>query len=91
MQRHILIRPTGAVQGGELRSCTASDLAEIYTSEELARLAIGLQVQRDGMTHTDLLAFHDRHATPDLRGTTLLRRLLRISSFTVTVRRQVAA
>ena len=80
MLRQILIRPTVQTFGGETMAATASDLATMYSPDELARLAIGLTVTRQtdrGMvTHTDLLAFHNRHATPDLRGTTLLRRLL---------------
>ena len=80
MLRHILIRPTGQTYGGDLIACTASDLCAMYSTAELARLAIGLTVTRQtarGMvTHTDILAFHDRHATPDLKGSVLLRRLL---------------
>jgi hypothetical protein len=84
MLRHILIRKTGQTFGGEVMAATATDLCAMYSPEELARLQIGLSVTRqtDGgpvpqlVTHIDLLAFHNRHATPDLQGTTLLRRFL---------------
>lgn len=80
MLRHILIRKTGQTFGGEAMAATATDLCAMYSAEELARLAVGLTVTRQtdhGMvSHIDLLAFHNRHATPDLQGTTLLRRHL---------------
>lgn len=77
MLRHILIRQTGASHGGHLMACSATELCTLYSTAELSRLAIGLQVERGGMTHTDLLAFHDRHATPDAKGSVFLRGLLR--------------
>ena len=80
MLRHILIRSTGQTFGGEVMAATATDLSTMYSAEELSRLMIGQTVTRQtdrGMvSHIDLLAFHNRHATPDMRGTTLLRRLL---------------
>ena len=91
MLRHILIRPTGQTQGGDLMACTASDMADLYAPDELARLAIGLSVERGGQVHTDLLAFHNRHATPDLKGSTLLRRLLGWAVFAGHARAGVAA
>lgn len=77
MLRHILIRPTGASHGGDLMAYTATELCQLYSAAELSRLAIGLQVQRGDLTHTDLLAFHDRHATDQAKGSVFLRGLLR--------------
>lgn len=76
MLRHILIRPTGASYGGDVMAYTASELCGIYSTAELSRLAIGLQVERGTMTHTDLLAFHARHATPEGSGSVFLRGML---------------
>lgn len=95
MLRHILIRPAGQTHGGDLMAYTASELAELYSPGEVAQLAIGKPVIRTtarGMvSHTDLLAFHDRHAAPDLQGTTLLRRMLSRAVLDRPARPQVAA
>ena len=82
MLRHILIRPAGATFGGDLLPCTATELCQLYSAAEVSRLAIGLTVTRQdpvrgAITHTDLLAFHDRHATPATKGSVFLRHLLR--------------
>lgn len=61
MVRLIYIRPAGATEGGTQLAYTATEIAAIYTPFEQAQLALGLSVTRDGETHTDLLAFHDRH------------------------------
>ncbi len=77
MLRHILIRPTGAAHGGKLMTYTASELADLYPSDELARLALGQTVQRGDHVHVDLLAFYNRQATPQDRGSIFLRSFMR--------------
>jgi hypothetical protein len=75
--RHILIRPADLTQGGEVMTYTATEIAELYTAEEVACLAIGKVVQRGSLQHVDLWAFYDRHATSDTRGSVFLRHRLR--------------
>jgi hypothetical protein len=95
MLRHILICKTGQTFGGEVMAATATELCAMYSPEDLARLQIGLTVTRQtdqGMTtHIDLLAFHNRHAMPDLQGTTLLRRFLGRAMLDGPVKAKVAA
>ncbi|MES2814505.1 MAG: hypothetical protein V4720_06385 [Pseudomonadota bacterium] len=71
MLRHILIRRTGAMHGGDLMPYTATELCQAYSAAELSRLAIGLTVARGETRHTDLLAFHDRHTAPEGRPVVL--------------------
>lgn len=77
MIRHILIRPIGASLGGDVMGYGASELVSCYRAADLARLAVGLPVHRGGETHVDLVAFHDRHATAESRGSVGLRRALK--------------
>jgi hypothetical protein len=77
MIRHILIRTNGATCGGDVVQRDARDLVALYSTAELSRLAIGLTVKRDTVTHVDLLAFHDRNATPDRHGSVFLRTALK--------------
>lgn len=89
--RHILIRSIGKTMAGDVMAFTATELAEHYTAGEIARLQIGLAVERPDALHVDLVATHDRHATPDLRGSVLLRRLARHVTFGSTARGEVSA
>lgn len=84
--RHVLIRPADLTKGGDVLTYTATEMADLYTAEELAQLAIGMVVQRGDLRHVDLLAFHDRHAapggpdveaSPQTRGSVFLRHRLR--------------
>jgi hypothetical protein len=84
--RHILIRSADLTKGGEVMTYTATEIAELYTAEEVACLAIGNVVLRGSLHHVDLLAFHDRHAAPGgpeveasalTRGSVFLRHKLR--------------
>jgi hypothetical protein len=77
MKRFILIRPTGSPYGGKVLEYPISELIELYSEDERAQLAKGLTVHRGDESHTDVLAFHDRHATPDRRGTVFLRRIMK--------------
>ena len=83
MFRHILIRKTGAAYGGDLRAYTSKEVADLYPSDQLARLALGQPVQVGDCTHVDLMAFYLAHAAPSAqaapqsRGSVFLRNLLR--------------
>ena len=63
MHRFILVI-TKATGRRAVIEYTPGDLGAIYASADLARLAIGLTVDRGTVTHTDLDAFHARMTNP---------------------------